>query len=365
MGSKKKPSAAKRAANRYSALTPPPKTPSPSKRSDSDDDTTDLLPLGTKNADGTIVGGGPLNVHCSKCKAANYPTAYGHGHRSNQRQFCPVLQEKSAAEATENQLSPALDNVTAVGAETARPKSAVLSFPGALKTNGKLMTLYKHTTTQVLQQLHKTGKQEHKQNPVVNLLTGQVTVDTKDDAPITSVAVFMLVLEKFRHMVVTRDYLSESELHSMLCWTHLQLSLNKKLLVVERTLKAILESMDNNHEQDLNDVMRLEAHAFMRDQQDTYDSSFQRGLAPDPNPQTPKGTQPSKPPAAKPEHRARLALEVPNDFCCWYETNGLHCANKIKINGVCKYAHLHGTCGMPKPDGTYCQEKHKAAEHQK
>ena len=111
MGSKKKPSQAKRASNRYANLTPPPKTPSPSKHPDSDDDATDLLPLGTKNADGTIVGGGPLNVHCSKCKAANYPTAYGHGHRSNQRQFCPVLQEKSAAEATENQLSPALKSL--------------------------------------------------------------------------------------------------------------------------------------------------------------------------------------------------------------------------------------------------------------
>lgn len=167
-------------------------------------------------------------------------------------------------------------------------------------------------------------------------------------------------------MVVTRDYLSESELHSMLCWIHLQLSLNKKLLVVERTVKAILESMDNNHAQDLNNLMRLEAHAFMRDQQDIYDCSFHR-TAPDAN--APKSTQPpsqpSKPPAAKPEPRARLALEIPNDFCYWYETNGLHCANKIKINGVCKYAHLHGTCGMPKPDGTYCQEKHKAAEHQK
>jgi hypothetical protein len=257
-----------------------------------------------------------------------------------------------------------IDNVGTLTAETARPKSNLLNLPGALKSQGKLMNLYKHTTAQVLQQLHKTGKQEHKQNPVVNLLTGAVTIDSKDDAPITSVAVFMLVLEKFRHMVVIRDYLSESELHSLLCWTHLQLSLNKKLLVIERTVKTILQCMDDNHGQDLCNLMRLEAHAFMRDQQDIYDCSFHR-TAPDQNP--PKLTQPPKstPPVAKPDHKEPLALAVPNEHCCWYETNGLHCANKIKINGVCKYAHLHGTCGMPKPDGTYCLERHKATEHQK
>ena len=111
-------------------------------------------------------------------------------------------------------------------------------------------------------------------------------------------------------MVSTRDYLSESELHSMLCWIHLQLSLNKKLLVVERTVKAVLESMNNDHEQDLNDIMRLEAHAFMRDQQDTHDSSFQRGLAPDITPHQPKGAQRPKvtTPSAKPEHKDRLVL---------------------------------------------------------
>ena len=67
-----------------------------------------------------------------------------------------------------------IDNVGTLTAETARPKSNLLNLPGALKSQGKLMNLYKHTTAQVLQQLHKTGKQEHKQNPVVNSQTDSI-----------------------------------------------------------------------------------------------------------------------------------------------------------------------------------------------
>ena len=98
----------RRKSNTFETLTPP-----SSNKTDISDNEEDaiLLPCGTKNSDGTVFGGGPLNVHCSKCKQANYPTEYGHGHRSNQRQFCPVLQKITTAETAEEQLSPDLKSL--------------------------------------------------------------------------------------------------------------------------------------------------------------------------------------------------------------------------------------------------------------
>ena len=47
---------------------------------------------GDPNGDGTFFGGGPNTFHCSKCRAAGYPDAVAHGHRSNQTKYCPLLQ---------------------------------------------------------------------------------------------------------------------------------------------------------------------------------------------------------------------------------------------------------------------------------
>jgi hypothetical protein len=207
--------------------------------------------------------------------------------------------------------------------------------------------------------LHRGGKPEYKQQPKFNLTTGEMTVDTPTDLPASSVAVFMMILEHFRHIVVTRDHLSETELHSLLSWTQLQLANNKKLMIVERSVKEILKRMDDDHSLDLSRLISSDARSILDDQTDIDSSSFQR-TAP-----TDKEKAAAKSAAAKtqPDDRPPLALKIPNGSCCWHETNGLSCANKNKVNGVCKYAHLHGNCGMPLGNGNFCMEKHKAAEH--
>jgi hypothetical protein len=220
--------------------------------------------------------------------------------------------------------------------------------------------------------LHHTGKAEHKQQPVFNLLTGAVTVDDKPDVPIQSMSIFILVLEKFRHVVVTRDHLSESELHALVTWTYTQFAMNKKMLVVERTVKAILLEMDQNHGQDLVKLIRSEARNMLADQQEIYDSSFPR-TAPTETDKAATGARAEtlkakKAAAAAAKKNAAdtsdIALEVPNNVSCWYWTNDLQCPNKFKdASGNCKYSALHGTCGMLLPDGKPCTGKHKATEH--
>ena len=398
-------------------------------------------PCGTVNADGTTYGGGPLDVVCGKCTNAGFPHEYAHGHRANQRKWCPLLQTKTQDQANEALLSPKLkpladdclpkqknktsrplkevmggkldldpdtimlqlaegvlnpqaaklallgmmrtsssedrqllqiyiDNIA--GTAAPEPRKTPFSFPGVLKSKGKLCNLYKQTLSNVLEEMHKTGKQDFSQKPVINLLTGAVTVDAKDDAPAQTVSIFLMTMERFRHVVVIRDYLSETELHAMLDWVHMQLALGRKLVVIERTVKALLLTMDQDHNQDLCQVIRADARTMLADQQDIHDSSFQRTTPATPDASTATPTLPAKTKAAaRRAAKARkgddddvtITLEKPNDVCCWYDTNGLQCANKLKVNGVCKYQHLHGTCGMPLSDGTFCLEKHKAADH--
>jgi hypothetical protein len=133
--------------------------------------------------------------------------------------------------------------------------------------------------------------------------------------------------------------------------------------------------MDNDHNQDLSDLIRSGARSMLTDQQEIYENSgsFQRSAPTDPDKAaTAAETAKAKKAAAAaasgkkqcPDNQqVKIAFEGINPVCCWYWTNGLNCANKIKINGVCKYEALHGTCGMPDGKGGYCMETHKAVDH--
>ena len=394
-------------------------------------------PCGTKNADGTFYGGGPLDVTCSKCKKANFPTVYCHGHRSNQKSYCPQLQliDSSPMEDSRSKLNPNLkhiadeclpvtpnakakvsakevlmtrmtpdDILTQVAdgelnvqaaklmllslmkdvGDSQRPvlqsyidnceglapkeaKQPLFHHPNLLNGKGKLLKLYTQCVSHVMETLHKTGKSEHQQKPTFDLTTGKLTVETKADAPIQSMAIFNMVLELFRHIVVTRDHLGESELHALLTWTNHQLALSKKLVIVERCVEAILQHMDDDHGRDLTKLICKDARNILDDQTDIYASSFQR-TAPTATEAEKKATAKAKAAATKPANAqdddVTISLKQPNAVSCWYDTNGLRCANKIKdASGECKYKHLHGTCGMPLSGGGYCMEQHKAAEH--
>jgi hypothetical protein len=246
-------------------------------------------------------------------------------------------------------------------------KQSTFQHPSLLQSKGKLSKLFIQCVSNVMEQLHKSGKPELQQKPTYDLSTGKLTIEAKADVPIQSVAIFNAVLEQFRHIVVTRDHLSESELHSLLAWVHHQLALGKKLIIVERSVKRILQLMDEDHGRDLNKIIRKDARSILDDQTDIHTSSFQRTA--------PTATEAEKKAAAKTKAAARkpaatddddvtITLKQPNAVSCWYDTNGLRCANKIKdASGECKYKHLHGTCGMPLSGGGYCMEQHKAAEH--
>ena len=104
--------------NAFNALEEPPSDilSGSNKCDDTDSDTESvkiLKPCGTKNSDGTFYGGGPLDIHCSKCTKAGYPKPYCHGHRSNQRNYCPLLQlaQTSPQESARQQLSPDLKHL--------------------------------------------------------------------------------------------------------------------------------------------------------------------------------------------------------------------------------------------------------------
>jgi hypothetical protein len=256
--------------------------------------------------------------------------------------------------------------VDTIAPAPARPSATGL--PSLLQTKGKLEKTYAQVTQHVYEVLHKSGKAEYKQQPKYNLTTGEFTVDTPTDTPVKSLSMFNMILEKFRHIVVTRDHLSESELHTLISWVHLQIAIGKPLEIVERCFKVFLKRMDEDHSKMLFKLVKKEGGSIMQEQTDIH--SFQRSAAKETTEISADVAAARKAQAASDRAKAAansnlppLPLVKPNSVSCWYHTNGLNCAAAIKVNGKCRYEHLHGTCGMPLPGGGFCLEKHKAADH--
>ena len=96
------------AAPESPSASEPPESPRSMTSADNHSQIADK-PCGTANADGrTKYGGGPLDVVCSQCISAGFPHEYAHGHRANQRKWCPLLQTKTHDQAMESLLSPKL-----------------------------------------------------------------------------------------------------------------------------------------------------------------------------------------------------------------------------------------------------------------
>jgi len=188
----------------------------------------------------------------------------------------------------------------------------------------------------------------------------EITVAVKTDEPMQSVSMFNFAMEHFRHVVRSRDHLSEMEMHSLVAWTTRQLALGIKLLAVERTFLELISMMDTDMGQDLTYIIRHEARNLLKDQEDIIGStsSFQ-------------GTQDDTEKISKKEReanaaakRAKLPVPTPNDVCCWYDTNKVEHPAKMLTNGVCKHVAKHGICGMPDGKGGFCTQKHSAHDHE-
>ena len=154
------------------------------------------------------------------------------------------------------------------------PKSKpLLALPNALNAkHGKLVQLYKQCVQYVKEEMHDTGRTEHKQTPMVDLVTGSVTVSVADkDKPIASTALFMMTLEQFRHCLRARDYLTESECHALLDWLTRNQVLGKKVVLLERTLLELLKIMDGDMSMCLVDIMRTRARDILKDQEEISD----------------------------------------------------------------------------------------------
>ena len=195
----------------------------------------------------------------------------------------------------------------------------------------------------------------------MNVLTGELTVDVKDEEYATTTPMFYLTLEHFRHLVRARDYLTESECHAMMVWTSNQLSYGRTLKVVERSLKKMFDMLDADMGLNLSDVIDSKGITVIQHQLDILarskpdDRDIFRLSAVEQEKERRKRQENDK--------RPPLPLKMPNDSCCWYWANGLTCNKKWFVNGKCKFEDKHGTCGMPLPAGGFCLEKHKATEH--
>jgi hypothetical protein len=389
---------------------------------------------GDPNGDGTFFGGGPNTFHCSKCRAAGYPDAVAHGHRSNQTKYCPLLQglpekadpeleqiiekcipvaSKPAKAQTKSEsdsivryksaeeildlleesqitakaakfafmrlmatadsgdrdlLTAYIKSVSDLDTDTEKQKPAGLSMPGSVSdpSKGKLARLYNSMLKAVRTDLHLNTKPDSKQTMKFDVLTGQMLLDVPEDEPVPSVAVFILTLENFRHAVRTRDYLGELETHALIVWTSTQLALGTKLVVIERTVKKMLDMLDTDMSMLLSDIIRQEARTLLEHQQQLFNSSSFRDTAPTATAAQKAAAAKTAAAAAKTAAGAQQpakALARPNNWSCWFWTNDFAC--KHKTNGTCNHSHLHGTCGAINSSNSaeHCIGKHKATEH--
>ena len=277
---------------------------------------------------------------------------------------------KGADQESKEYLQNCLDNVVHLAPAPEKTKSKTL-LPGPLQSAGKLAKLWAAVVKHVKLELHNNGKTEHMRPTQMNVLTGELVMDVKEDEPITSSAVFYLSLEHFRHLVRSRDYLSEGELHSLVAWTATELAVGTRLLLVTRTMEKMLAIMDADMGIELDELIETKASGILSRQTDIL--GVKKTLPPKQDEgdifretanqkKSRKAREKKEKDKEDSGDRVALALEVPNDESCWYWTNGLNCPNKWKVNGVCKYDNKH-VCGMPLASGGYCTAKHKAAEH--
>ena len=159
-------------------------------------------------------------------------------------------------------------------------------------------------------------------------------------------------------------------MHSLILWIGKQFVLNKRLIVIERTVKHMLRLLDADMALELTKLIATEARDLLTDQQELYDKEIFRTKEPE------KPGQEKTAPAEKKATKAALAaakapsnsdpnrhaLIKPNSISCWFWTNGYDCKHKTAA-GVCNYAHNHGTCGFERADGAMCTASHRATEH--
>jgi hypothetical protein len=251
-----------------------------------------------------------------------------------------------------------IDNVDGLAPAEDPKQKHTSNLPSVLQPKGKLCKLWSQCVTYIRTELHKNGKAEHKQALQQNVETMEITVAIKADEPIQSVSMFIYALEQFRHVVRSRDHLSELETHQLVSWCTKQLTIGTRLLAVERTFLELITMMDADMSQDLAYIIRHEARTILMDQEDIL-GSFPGTQENDADKRKTK-TEKDKEAAAK---RAQLPVPTPNDVCCWYDTNKITHPQKILVNGVCKHDAKHGICGVSDGKGGFCTAKHSAHDH--
>ena len=276
-----------------------------------------------------------------------------------------LLKSMRNAESTDKEYIKECMSAVDTLAPIAPKAKASVGLPSVLANAGKLVKLWSAVSLHVKSDMHTSGKHEHQQTPKMNVFTGELTVDVKEDEYASTVPIFYMTLEHWRHLVRVRDYLSEAECHALNVWTSKQLAYGRTIMVVERAMKKMFEILDSDMGIYLTDVLDSKAQGIIQHQLDIVGRSLDSGkdIFRTTAAEKEKERRERQRTTDKDKYLAPLPLKEPNDVSCWYFTNGLNCPAKQMVNGKCKYADKHNVCGMPKAGGGFCMEKHKATEH--
>ena len=154
-----------------------------------------------------------------------------------------------------------IQNIDCLSSEEDRKQtSGMPKLPGSMPdpAKGKLIRLYTSCLKAVRTDMHANIKNDQKQTMKYDLNTGAMILDVPEDDAVPTVAIFNLTLENWRHAVRANDYLGELETHALIVWVGKQFVLSRKLVVIERAVKVMLKTLDNNMDVDLGDLLKTE-----------------------------------------------------------------------------------------------------------
>ena len=96
---------------------------------------------------------------------------------------------------TEPEPEPEITDKTGDDFEGEAPQTCHSYHEEPLQTAGKLAKLWAAVAKHVKLELHNNGKTEHMRPTQMNVLTGELVMDVKEDESMTSTAVFFVSLE--------------------------------------------------------------------------------------------------------------------------------------------------------------------------
>jgi hypothetical protein len=293
-----------------------------------------------------------------------------------------VLRSLSSSESDKTEAKAALESLRLldadVGAAVTKPKDDSSRELATLQSrHGRLLGLYISTHKRILNDLHLHSSSSSK--PVMQSLdSGVQFVEVDVGKDISVQAMLHEVLCDTVYLASALNYMSQTESRALCKYVarkfnpHANSQHPQLCIILHRTVKRLLQLFDSDPASHFDEVLKAQVKSIYDEELEIVGSSTFAGFQAGKRVQEdlPKPTSPSGALSYKDMPNAikdRLPVPRPMRGICWYDTNGLPCAD-LDPSGQCKFKRFHGKCcGRSVTDSsgntTTCKDHHRAVDH--